>query len=991
MAEKNLEKALSPGHPFSGERVRRIPPYKKLQIYNRVTRIATWNTRSLYTAGKLANVDMEMNRLQIEILGLSEVRWPGTGKIKTKHGVLYYSGNNDPNHYNGVATLVSSSIEKSVIDFFPISDRLMVLKINTSRRVMNIVQVYAPTNDKDDNMIEEFYAELDEAMKLAKKGEITIIMGDFNAKVGAGAVGNVVGNFGLGDRNNRGDRLVQFCTEQQLSIVNTFFKLPPRRLYTWKSPTDCEEHRVRNQIDYILINTTFQKSVKSAKTYPGADINSDHNPVVMEINMRRFKHVNCPKPPKHIDITKLKNPLMKTTTAQNLEKRIQNIESSTIVEEKWTAMRAALIQTQTEDIGFQTQTKKQPWMTDEILKVMEERRQHKTTNEDRYRELNRTIRRKCREAKEQWLMERCCEIEQLQQKYDLHNVHKKINEITGRNRKKNIGILKDADNQILVGPEEKLKCWKEYVTKLFNDERPNRPPHTSEINETSPNITKEEVKHAVLIQKDGKAVGPDEVHAETLKLLIHEDGAGLSLLTDLFNDIYRTGKIPSDWLKSTFVTLPKKANASKCDDYRMISLMSHVLKTFLRVVHTRIYKKCEQQVNDTQFGFRNGLGTREALFSINVLTQRARDMNVEVYACFVDYRKAFDCVQHQKLAEILRATGVDEGDLRIITELYWHQTARVRVESSMSEEIDIRKGVRQGCILSPLLFNLYSENIFAEALQNTSAGIKINGKTINNLRYADDTVVIASSLSELQHLMDAIVGHRERYGLYINISKTKLMVFSKVQIPAVLRIHNNIVEQVSCFRYLGALVSSSCDSTKEILSRIEQARKTFITMKNFFIRRDLDLKLRIRMLRCYVFPVLLYGCECWTLNPLLEKRIEAFEMYLYRRILRIPWIDRITNIDVLDRMHKNKELMSTIKERKLTYIGHLMRGDRYEILRLIIEGKIQGKRSVGRRQNSWLKDLRRWLGKTSAEIFRAAISRVTIANWIANLRRETAQ
>ena len=682
---------------------------------------------------------------------------------------------------------------------------------------------------------------------------------------------------------------------------------------------------------------------------------------------------------------------MKATAAQNLEDRIQNIESSPIVEEKWMAMKTALLETQTEDIGFQTQMKKQPWMTEEILKIMEERREHKTKNEHRYRELNRTIRRKCREAKEQWLAERCCEIEQLQQKYDIHNVHKKIKEVTGRNRKKHIGILKDADNQILVGPEEKLKCWKEYVTDLFNEERPNRPPLASEINEMSPNITKEEVKRAVLLQKEGKAVGPDEVHAETLKLLVHEDGAGLRLLTELFNDIYRTGKIPSDWLKSTFVTLPKKANASKCDDYRMISLMSHVLKTFLRVIHTRIYNKCEQQVDDTQFGFRNGLGTREALFSINVLTQRARDMNAEVYACFVDYHKAFDCVQHQKLAEILRATGVDEGDLRIITELYWHQTAQVRVESSMSEEIAIRKGVRQGCILSPLLFNLYSENIFEEALRNTSAGIKINGKTINNIRYADDTVIIASSLPELQHLIDTIVDYRERYGLYMNISKTKLMVFSKMQTQAVLRIHNNIVEQASCFKYLGALVSSNCDSTKEILSRIEQARETFISMKNLFIRRDLDLSLKIRMLRCYVFPILLYGCECWTLNPLLEKRIEAFEMYLYRRILRISWIERVRNIEVLDKMHKNKELMSTIKERKLRYIGHLMRGDRYEILRLIIEGKIQGKRSVGRRQNSWLKDLRRWLGKTSAEIFRAAFSHVTIANWIANLRRETAQ
>ena len=117
---------------------------------------------------------------------------------------------------------------------------------------------------------------------------------------------------------------------------------------------------------------------------------------------------------------------MKATAAQNLEDRIQNIESSPIVEEKWMAMKTALLETQTEDIGFQTQMKKQPWMTEEILKIMEERREHKTKNEHRYRELNRTIRRKCREAKEQWLAERCCEIEQLQQKYDIHNIHKKL-------------------------------------------------------------------------------------------------------------------------------------------------------------------------------------------------------------------------------------------------------------------------------------------------------------------------------------------------------------------------------------------------------------------------------------------------------------------------------------------------------------------------------------------------------------------------------------
>ena len=121
----------------------------------------------------------------------------------------------------------------------------------------------------------------------------------------------------------------------------------------------------------------------------------------------------------------------------------------------------------------------------------------------------------------------------------------------------------------------------------------------------------------------------------------------------------------------------------------------------------------------------------------------------------------------------------------------------------------------------------------------------------------------------------------------------------------------------------------------------------------------------------------------------MERKIEALEMYLYRRILRISWTQKVTNIEVLRRMNKSKEILQTVKERKLQYLGQIMRGEIYEILRLIIEGKIAGKRSIGRRQNSWVKDLRRWFNRISTDIFRAAVSKVTISNWIVNLRKET--
>ena len=150
---------------------------------------------------------------------------------------------------------------------------------------------------------------------------------------------------------------------------------------------------------------------------------------------------------------------------------------------------------------------------------------------------------------------------------------------------------------------------------------------------------------------------------------------------------------------STFIPLPKKANATKCSDHRIISLMSHILKAFLNIIQTRIYRRLDERISDTQFGFRKGFGTREALFSIQVLIQRARDVNADFFACFIDFKKAFNKAQHGKLISILQESGIDDRDTDIISKLYLQQRAIFRVENETSEEFNIRRGVSQSCML----------------------------------------------------------------------------------------------------------------------------------------------------------------------------------------------------------------------------------------------------------------------------------------------------
>ena len=165
-----------------------------------------------------------------------------------------------------------------------------------------------------------------------------------------------------------------------------------------------------------------------------------------------------------------------------------------------------------------------------------------------------------------------------------------------------------------------------------------------------------------------------------------------------------------------------------------------------QILQARLQQYVNHELPNVQAGFRKGRGIRDQIANIRWIIKKAREFQKNIYFCFIDYVKAFDCVDHNKLWKILKEMGIPDHLTHLLRNLYAGQEATVRTEHGATDWFQIRKGVQQGCVLSPCLFDLYAEYIIRNAwLEEAQAGIKIAGRDISNLRYADDTTLMAES------------------------------------------------------------------------------------------------------------------------------------------------------------------------------------------------------------------------------------------------------
>ena len=228
-------------------------------------------------------------------------------------------------------------------------------------------------------------------------------------------------------------------------------------------------------------------------------------------------------------------------------------------------------------------------------------------------------------------------------------------------------------------------------------------------------------------------------------------------------------------------------------------------------------------------------------------------------------------------------------------------------------------------------------------LEEAEAGIKIARRNINNLRYADDITLMAESKEELNSLLMKVKEESEKVGLKLNIQKTKIMASGPV---TSWQIDGKTMEAVADFIWGGSKITTDGDYSHEIKRHLLLGRNTVTNLDSILKRRDITLPTKIHLAKAMVFPVVMYGCESWTVKKAEHQRTDAFELWCWRRLLRVPWTARRSNQSILKEISSGCSLEGLMLTLKFHYFGHLIRRtDSLEkSLRL---GKFEGRRRMG--------------------------------------------
>lgn len=893
--------------------------------------------------GKLKHLTDVLDQHKIVITALQELRNKDQDPLESG-GYRLYKGppgrrvmKNVPQF--GVGFLVHNSIFDSIEEFSSTSPRMALLTVKVENKTYTLINVHAPTNDKNNKAIEEteqFWEELDQLISGISDTHIKILLGDFNAKIGKEKrFRTVVGKWPAHKFTNRnGTRLIDLCIDHGLILETTRFKRKPHKLMTWKCPN---VKLGEFQIDHVAMDKNYHKEIYNVKVLRGIDVDSDHFVSKIKIKFTPKKKRELSKSnrrkkydPSYLIDNKLYFERSKTPLSDNLETVIKKLK--TIAEEVAPTIKRKKHAWWNAECDAAIQRRHKAWLSDQQKRT--EISREELTN------IRRQTAKEIRRVKRNYHTTSLHAIDEAFIQHKTRDFYKTFKQYQSTYTPPTL-LMRNTNGKLVHNNHENAEVLAQYFQGLLNSEEPTQYIEYDLHSQNKTLLEKvippdyNEVLKAINSLKNYKASGENQLVAEIWK---YANTQTIQNLHKYLIDIWNTEKMPEEWNMAIIHPLHKKGDRSDPNNYRGISLLDITYKIFSKILYLRIQEQLDCELGEYQGGFRPGRSCPDQIISLKWIMKHHRVRNKNLVITFVDFTKAYDSIHRESLLNILKEFGLHPKLIRLIGLTLKNTKSKVRFRNDFSKPFDINTGLRQGDGLSPLLFNCVLEKIMREWGKVCQPNIKI-GKNIklNCLAFADDLALLANDIEEAKFQIEELENIARKVGLQISYEKTEMMPTFPVTTPTIILTNNKQIKIVHKFKYLGEIISWNSNEKSAIENRTFKIKRAQRLTWPTYKKQSLSINAKLQHYCTVVKPEATYACE--TLFKLNTKATTDTLQKVDRRILRTI-INKKHQVDGQWRLLPNavvyresESIIDTMRKKRIAFFCHLYRLNEARILK----------------------------------------------------------